>query len=138
MSFLQMTAIGRLGKDPEFKAVNGKEVANFSIAVDVWKKGGKQTQWISCSSWSERTNKVLAEYVTKGSQVMIQGQPSTRSFEGRDGTQVVLEIDLTFGSLTLCGGKPEHLDKVPDRASAPSKTSKSAANSNEIDDDIPF
>ena len=136
MSFLQMTAIGRLGKDPEIKSVNGKDVANFSIAVDVWKKGGKQTQWISCSSWSERTNKVLAEYVVKGSQVMIQGQPSTRSFEGRDGTQIVLEIDITFGSLTLCGGKPEHLDKVPDRATTKSPASKQA--DAELDDDIPF
>lgn len=130
MSFLQLTALGRLGRDPEFKTFNGKEVANFSIAVDVWRKGGKQTQWISVSSWNERTNKVLKDFVIKGSQVLVIGQPSLRSYEKNGQTEMVLELDISFGSLTLAGGKAEPLDRVPDTAGK--KTPALA------DDDIPF
>jgi single-strand DNA-binding protein len=142
MSMITMSAIGRLGRDPEFKSVGDKQVCNFSVAVDVWKKGGKATQWVNVASWSERTNKVVKDFVIKGSQVYVSGQPSVRTFEGRDGFQAVLELDITFGSLTLCGGKAEQGDRVPDgagRASpAPSGGRAPASTAAMIDDDIPF
>lgn len=95
---LKITAIGNLGSDPELKyAPSGKAVVNFSVACSTGKKdedGNKVTQWLRCAAWEQKAE-IIAEYLRKGSKVYIEGSPSVRSFEDRNGTtQTSLEVTV--------------------------------------------
>lgn len=113
MSFLQLTAIGNVGQAPRSNTHQDRTVTNFSVAVNRKVKGEKTTQWINVSCWSDKMNDIILQYVVKGKQVMVQGQPSIRTYtDNRNGTTVAtLELDISFGQLTLLGG-----DAVPDEA----------------------
>ena len=78
------TFIGRLGKDPESKAMpSGTEVCDFSIAVG-WKFKDKEgTEWVNVTTFGGLAG-VCSQYLRKGSQVMISGRMRTESWE-KDG-----------------------------------------------------
>lgn len=80
--------IGRLTRDPESRTTqNGKTVANFSIAVDRVTKdrdGNKQTDFFNVTCW-ERTADYVMDWVTKGTQVCVQGRLEVEKFQDRDG-----------------------------------------------------
>ena len=65
------TFIGRLGRDPEVKAMqSGKNVCNFSLAVgSSWKDktGEKQesTEWVNCVVYDKLAD-ICEQYLTKG------------------------------------------------------------------------
>lgn len=84
----QATLLGRLGKDPETRQVNDTTVTDLVVATSKkWKdKNGEmqeKTEWHRCQAWG-RTGEVLAQYLTKGDPVFIQGEIETRSYE-KDG-----------------------------------------------------
>ena len=52
---LNITAVGRLGKDPELRTTqSGQEITSFSLAVNVFAKGEQRTVWLKCSIWGKR------------------------------------------------------------------------------------
>ena len=77
--------IGRLGKDPETRDVNGKVLASFSLATsESWNDkntGQKQekTEWHNVSVWG-RQGEIAAQYLRKGSQVFLEGQIETQNY----------------------------------------------------------
>jgi single-strand DNA-binding protein len=82
--------IGRLGTDPEVKAVaGGKEVARLNVATtDVWRDrdGNKQerTEWHRVVVWGALAN-TCANHLRKGSLVYFSGKMQTRSWEDQQG-----------------------------------------------------
>jgi single-strand DNA-binding protein len=77
--------IGRLGQDPEIKNVNGKKVANFSIATtESYKdKNGQKvenTEWHNIVIWGGLAD-VVESYVHKGDQLYLEGKLMTRKWE---------------------------------------------------------
>ena len=66
---------GRLTADPEFKEFGeGKQVANFSLAVNEYKKGdGDAVSFVPVTVWN-KTAEVAKNFLTKGSQVAIKGR----------------------------------------------------------------
>ena len=80
--------IGRLVADPELKYTpSGKAVCSFRIAVDKGIKsesGDKQADFINIVAW-ERSAEFVANYLTKGRLVAVQGRLSTRSWVQQDG-----------------------------------------------------
>lgn len=80
----------RLGKDAEIRHTsNAKMVVGFSAAYDNGWGDKKQTIWLDCSAWGERFGKV-AEYLTKGSQVVVSGNIGTREYESK--TYITLDV----------------------------------------------
>tara|TARA_R100000656_G_scaffold122660_1_gene98435 strand:- start:355 stop:798 length:444 start_codon:yes stop_codon:yes gene_type:complete len=80
--------IGRLGTHPEETILGESKVAEFSVATnDTWKdkNGEKQerTEWHTCKAWG-RLADLAVNYLTKGSQVYLEGSIQTRSWE-KDG-----------------------------------------------------
>jgi single-strand DNA-binding protein len=73
---------GRLGREPEIKNVNGKTVANFSIAISM---GKDLTEWVNIVAW-EKTAEFAQKWLKKGSGVEVNGRLCTRSWE-KDGTK---------------------------------------------------
>lgn len=141
----QAQLIGRLGADPEIRALpNGGRVANFSLATsEKWrdKSSGEQrekTEWHRVVCWSDGLVGVIEKYVKKGDRVFVQGQIQTRKWE-KDGqerysTEIILNgFDAKLIMLGGSGGG-ERQETTQASASRPQAGGGRAA----IDDDIPF
>ncbi len=78
--------IGNLTRDPELKAIpSGIKVCSFSIATNrVWKdKNGAKQEAVDFHNIVVfgRQAETVAQYMKKGSQVMIEGRMQTRSWD---------------------------------------------------------
>ena len=111
----QVTVIGNLAGAPELRFTSsGAAVANFRILstprtfdkqANEWKDG--ETLGLSCSIWREAAENV-AESLTKGMRVIVQGRLVQRSYEDRDGqkrTVVELQVDEIGPSLKYASAK---------------------------------
>lgn len=75
--------IGRLTRDPELRYTpQGTAVANFTLAVDRYKKG--EADFIPIVVWQKQAENV-AQYVTKGAQVAVEGRLQVRTYEDKEG-----------------------------------------------------
>lgn len=91
----------RIGKDAVTRFTQaGKAVTGFSAAFDTGWGDKKQTTWLDVSGWGERYEKV-AQYLTKGSQVLLEGDIGTREHDGKT------YLTLTLSDLKLIGGRQE-------------------------------
>lgn len=104
---IKMQIIGNLGKDCVVNTVNSKNVINFTVAhTEKYKdsQGNQQekTTWVDCAWWTDRT--AVAQYLTKGKQVYVEGTPEARSFQRNDGTPGS-SLSLRVRELQLLGGR---------------------------------
>ncbi len=82
--------IGNLGKEVEIKELaSGSKVAKILIATNDYYKNNKgetitETQWHNLVAWG-KTAEMMANILTKGSEVAIQGKLMHRSYEDKDG-----------------------------------------------------
>jgi single-strand DNA-binding protein len=145
---IKMQVIGRLGKDCVVNTVNGKSVMNFTVAHSEKYKDSQGTMqektiWVDCAYWSDRT--AVAQYLQKGTQVFVEGQPEARSFQRNDGTPGsslslrVREVQL-LGSKNDSGTGGGSYQQPSNASSAMSGSSNipSAAEISEPVDDLPF
>ena len=94
---LKVIAKGRLTKDAEIKGNEENKFLTFILAVN-GKKEGNDTTYLSCSMklYSDK----LASHLTKGVQILIDGEGYTRSFANKDGeAKQIFQVkvnDLTF------------------------------------------
>lgn len=111
----QITLVGNLTADPELRFTpSGAAVANFRIAstprtfdrqTNEWKDG--EALFLSCSVWRQAAENV-AESLTKGMRVVVQGRLKQRSYEDREGqrrTVVELEVEEVGPSLKYATAK---------------------------------
>lgn len=80
--------IGRLTRDPELRYTSSNiATASFSLAVDrnfTNQNGEREADFINIVVWRKQAENVK-NYLTKGSQVAIDGRIQTRSYDGQDG-----------------------------------------------------
>lgn len=131
---LKTQVIGNLGKDATVNTVGGKSVINFSVAHTEKYKDGQgtnqtKTTWVDCSYWVDKTG--IAQYLTKGTQVHVDGQPEVRTFQKQDGT-FGASFSLRVREIQLLGS-PRNENSQP-AAEKPAQT----ANASEVSDDLPF
>ena len=142
---IKMQIIGRLGKDCVVNTVNGKNVINFSVAHSEKYKdsqGTKQekTIWVDCAWWTDRT--AIAQYLTKGTQVFVEGQPEARSFQRNDGTPGA-SLSLRVREVQLLGGRGDSSGNFSAPAASNTASSSttpipSPSDITEPIDDLPF
>lgn len=128
----------RIGKDAVTRFTQaGKPVTGFSAAFDTGWGDKKQTTWLDVSGWGERYEKV-AQYLTKGSQVLLEGDIGTREHEGK--TYITLnltELKLIGGKQESGGGHGGSRGGAPQRQAAPANRPEPPMD-DFADDDIPF
>lgn len=88
----QITLIGNLTADPNLRFTpSGAPVANFTVAstprtfdrqTNEWRDG--EALFVDCSVWRQYAENV-AETLTKGMRVIVQGRLKARSYETREG-----------------------------------------------------
>ena len=97
-----ITIVGNLTNDPELRFTpSGAAVASFTVAstprtfdrnTNEWKDG--DTLFMSCSVWRQSAENV-AESLTKGMRVIVQGSLKQRSYETREGEKrTVVEMTV--------------------------------------------
>ena len=84
----KVVLIGRLTRDPELRYTgNNTPVATFSLAVDRGfsnQQGEREADFINIVVWNKQAENVK-NYLTKGSQVGIDGRIQTRTYDDKDG-----------------------------------------------------
>jgi single-strand DNA-binding protein len=136
----QFTFTGRLGRDPESRALpSGEPVCNFSVAVGKqWKdkaSGAKkeQTEWVQCAAFG-KLSEICTQYLRKGSQLAAVGELRTRKWQDKNG-QDRYTTEVILSQVTLLGGKTEGAaEPAPqnDRAPAPARQQE------RFEDGVPF
>jgi len=139
-TMIKMQVIGNLGKDCVVNTVNGKNVINFTVAHtekyrDSQGNNQEKTTWVDCAYWTDRT--AVAPYLTKGTQVFVEGTPEVRSFQRNDGTAGA-SLSMRVREVQLLGRKGEGggssmESSMPQRQSAPA-----SASIDDVADDLPF
>jgi single-strand DNA-binding protein len=97
-----ITVVGNLTADPELRFTpSGAAVANFTVAStprtfdknsNEWKDG--EALFLRCSIWRQAAENV-AESLTKGTAVIVQGRLKQRSYETKEGEKrTVYELDV--------------------------------------------
>jgi single-strand DNA-binding protein len=97
-----ITVVGNLTDDPELRFTpSGAAVAGFTVAstarqfdrnTNEWKDG--DPLFLRCSIWRQAAENV-AESLTKGMRVVVQGRLKQRSYETREGEKrTVFELDV--------------------------------------------
>lgn len=101
--------LGNVGKDPEIRSTaGGMTVASFSLATADRKKEG--TGWVDTTEWHnivcfQRTAEVVRDYVKKGSQILVEGKITNRSWDDKESGQKRYKTEILVNELTLLGGK---------------------------------
>lgn len=97
-----ITVVGNLTADPELRFTpSGAAVANFTVASTPRRYNSQTSQWedgdalfLRCSIWRDAAEHV-AESLTRGSRVIVQGRLRQRSYETREGEKrSVIELDV--------------------------------------------
>ena len=109
--------VGNLGQDPETRHMpSGDAVTNISIATsEQWKdkQTGEQqdrAEWHKVAFFG-RLAEIAAEYLSKGSQVYVEGKLRMRKWQDRDGkdrwtTEVIADELQMLGGPKQPGKKP--------------------------------
>jgi single-strand DNA-binding protein len=110
-----ITVVGNLTADPELRFTpSGAAVASFTVAstprtldraTNEWKDG--DALFLRCSIWRQAAENV-AESLTRGMRVVVQGRLQQRSYETREGekrTVVEMQVDEVGPSLRYATAK---------------------------------
>jgi single-strand DNA-binding protein len=155
-SINKVILVGHLGRDAETKFTpGGAAVTKFSVATNRrWKdqqsgEWKEETDWHNVILWRAEN---LANYLTKGKQVYVEGRLQTRSYDDKDGkkqyfTEVVAEDVLLLGGRGGEAGMGEGSQapvSMPRSAPRPQAAGAGAApddapfSQGVSDDDVPF
>jgi single-strand DNA-binding protein len=100
--------VGHLGRDAETKFTpGGAAVTRFSVATNRRWKDKDSGEWKEETDWSNVVlwrSENLANYLTKGKQIYVEGRLQTRSYEDKDGKKVY-STEVIADDVILLGGQ---------------------------------
>lgn len=147
--------LGNLGRDAETRFTTGGAArTTFSIATGRrWKdqqtgEWKEETDWHNVVLWRQEN---VANYLTKGRQVYVEGRLQTRSYEDKDGKKVYT-TEVVADDVILVGGRGGDAGGSEESRSASSGAPRNAPRSQSRaaeepppspdyqagDDDVPF
>ena len=134
--------IGNLGRDAETKFTqSGVARTTFSIATSRrWKDRGtdewkEETDWHNVVLWRMEN---LANYLTKGKTVYVEGRLQTRSYDDKDGNKRYV-VEVVAEQVILLGGKEDGPQGRGSRDGYDqTRPGAEGYGDQSIDDDVPF
>lgn len=143
MSVNKAIIVGHLGKDPELRFTqSGTAVASFSVATSekFKSKDGESkevTEWHNIVVWRQLAE-ICGKYLSKGSQIYLEGKIQTRKYQDRDGNDRYV-TEIVADQMRMLGGGQARENKPAN----PPKGGGGAQSSFEDppfnpDDEIPF
>ena len=98
---------GALGRGAELKVLpSGKNVLEFSIAVNSGYGDNKKTYWWKAKLFGDRAAK-LTEHFVKGTKLLVEGVPELREYEAKDGSGKRISPEIFVTDFEFMGGKKE-------------------------------
>lgn len=100
--------IGNLGMNPEIKTLDGgRKLAKMTIATNESYKNAKgeqikETQWHNLVAWG-KTADIVEKYLTKGSEVAIEGKLINKNYTDKDGIKRYA-TEIQINELLMIGG----------------------------------
>jgi len=107
-SYNRVILVGNLTRDPELKYIpSGAAVAEIGLAVNDRRKTAsgewiEETTFVDVTLWS-RTAEIASEYLSKGSQVLIEGRLKLDTWE-KDGKKNY-KLRVVGEKMTMLGSK---------------------------------
>ena len=97
--------VGRLTRDPDFKATANSSYASFSVAVDrkYRQEGQQEADFPRVIAWG-KTAEFIDKYFRKGMRIGIEGRIQTGSYRNSDG-QTVYTTDVVAESVEFVESK---------------------------------
>ena len=144
-SLNKVILIGRLGKDPEQRQLQGGTViAKFSIATTGSRKVGEQyqdeTEWHNCVSFGKQAE-YISNYFRKGQMVCVEGRLKTSNWE-KDGvkhykTEIMVETATALERSDVTGerSKPSATYQQEPTIPSASNPTRSAVNTKPVSDE---
>lgn len=130
--------IGRLVKDPELRYTQSNiPVATFTLAVN--RVASEETDFINIVVWRKQAEN-CSKYITKGSQVAIEGSIQTRSYEDKNGQKRHI-TEVVADNVKFLDTKNKVQQEVNEFNNSSIKTETNALDSLEVeiqDSDLPF
>lgn len=118
------TVIGNLGADAEVRHLeSGQSAITFSVGTtERWtdKQGNKQerTDWTRCTIWKPADKTAIAQYLKKGTKVLVEGKATARGWIHQTTGEVNAQIELTVSNIELLSALAQTSAPAP-QASAP-------------------
>ena len=139
MNLNKVMLAGAVGKNPEIREVNGAKCATFTLATNERfkdKNGEYQTltEWHNIVCW-RGTAEFVEKYITKGSQVYVEGKIRTRSWE-KDGEKKYV-VEIIASDLQPIGKREQSQAPAPQTQQRPKSTPLPDAGEDD-DFDLPF
>ena len=134
--------IGNLTADPEIRTMpNGEQVANFSIALNEKYKAKdgnvvENVEYVRIVLY-RRLAEIAGQYLTKGSQVYIEGRLKTRKWQDSNG-QDRYTTEIQGDNLQMLGGRQDEPKQAKASKAKPEPLSAMAEQGDSLDDGIPF
>jgi single-strand DNA-binding protein len=106
-SYNKITLVGNVGKDPELKTVGTAKVVDFSIAINEPARGQQpeRTEWYRVSFWDRRAE-TIAQYVRKGTQILVEGRLSIRTYIDPNTQRDRYSLEVSGSDFVLLGSRP--------------------------------
>ncbi|MCC6363841.1 MAG: single-stranded DNA-binding protein [Bryobacterales bacterium] len=112
--------LGNLGRDAETKFTpSGVARTTFSIATTRRYKDSQTGEWKDETDWHNIVlwrSENVANYLTKGKQVYIEGRLQSRSYDDKDGNKRYI-TEVVADELILLGGRGGEAAPVPEMSS---------------------
>ena len=134
--------IGNLTAAPEIRTMpNGEQVANFSIALNEKYKAKdgniiENVEYVRIVLY-RRLAEIAGQYLTKGSQVYIEGRLKTRKWQDNNG-QDRYTTEIQGDNLQMLGGRQDEPKQAKASKAKPEPLSAMAEQGDGFDDNIPF
>ena len=122
---MKVFGTGRLTKDIELKKVGDTSVATFDIACDGHKR--ETTNFFTIDAWGVLAEN-CAKYLSKGSQIVVDGTLETSTYETKDGVKRT-KTKIYANQIEFVGAKSNTAHKSNDGVKKPIDVS---------DEDMPF
>lgn len=95
--------MGRLTRDPDVRTTQGgKSVARMTLAVDRRRSSDEQqdADFLALIAW-EKIADIAANYLHKGSKILVEGRLQSRSYDAQDGSKRYI-TEVIVSSLEFC------------------------------------
>ncbi|MBZ0145367.1 MAG: single-stranded DNA-binding protein [Rhodocyclaceae bacterium] len=137
--------LGNVGSSPEARSLpSGQAVTTLSLATNRKYKSSsgepkKETEWHKLVCYG-KTAEIAAQYLNKGSQVLVEGRLKTSSWEDKQTGQKRYKTEIVVDTLEFVGGRGSGAGRSEETSDFAGSSDSTAGGFAEdpSDDDIPF
>jgi single-strand DNA-binding protein len=95
---------GQLGQDAQTREVGDNVAINFSVAVNEKRSDKEITSWYACTLWRSKEKTGIAEYLKKGTGVIVEGTPDVEAWMSKEKAEPQARIKVAARELHFMAG----------------------------------